>query len=166
MIRFHRVRSQAQIAAVARLAREIWTAHYTPIIGRAQVDYMVQQFQSAPAVAAQIDGDYEYYLVTSDAQEVGYLAVVRDVDDGTLLLSKIYLLASQRGHCLGKAMLRFVEDLCRRWGSGTVWLTVNKHNAAAIAWYERMGFTNAGPIVQDIGGGFVMDDYKMEKAVG
>ncbi|MCJ8501189.1 GNAT family N-acetyltransferase [Desulfatitalea alkaliphila] len=163
MIGFHKVRSQTQIAAVARLAREIWTAHYTPIIGRAQVDYMVQKFQSAPAVAAQVDEDYAYYLVTSDAQEVGYLAVVPDVDDGSLLLSKIYLLASQRGHGLGKEMLRFVEDLCRRQGLGMVWLTVNKHNAAAIAWYERMGFTNAGPIVQDIGGGFVMDDYKMEK---
>jgi hypothetical protein len=26
-----------------------------------------------------------------------------------------------------------------------------------------MGFENTGPIIQDIGGGFVMDDYKMVK---
>jgi hypothetical protein len=28
-----------------------------------------------------------------------------------------------------------------------------------------MGFTNTGPIVTDIGAGFVMDDYKLEKTV-
>jgi hypothetical protein len=28
-----------------------------------------------------------------------------------------------------------------------------------------MGFRNVGSLVQDIGNGFVMDDYKMEKTV-
>jgi len=28
-----------------------------------------------------------------------------------------------------------------------------------------MDFTNIGPIVQDIGGGFVMDDFRMEKDI-
>jgi len=47
-----------------------------------------------------------------------------------------------------------------------MWLTVNKNNSHSIAWYSRMGFTNAGPILQDIGGGFVMDDFRMEKSIG
>ena len=34
-----------------------------------------------------------------------------------------------------------------------LWLTVNKDNAGAIAWYTRKGFKNAGAIVQDIGMG-------------
>ena len=46
-----------------------------------------------------------------------------------------------------------------------LWLTVNKDNAGAIAWYTRMGFKNAGAIVQDIGAGYVMDDYRMEKSI-
>jgi hypothetical protein len=32
--------------------------------------------------------------------------------------------------------------------------------------YEKIGFKNVGSLVQDIGSGFVMDDYKMEKTVG
>jgi hypothetical protein len=28
-----------------------------------------------------------------------------------------------------------------------------------------MGFRNTGPIVQDIGGGFVMDDFRLEKMI-
>jgi diamine N-acetyltransferase len=45
-------------------------------------------------------------------------------------------------------------------------LTVNRHNAGPIAFHQRMGFTIAGTLVQDIGQGFVMDDYKMIKPIG
>jgi ribosomal protein S18 acetylase RimI-like enzyme len=46
-----------------------------------------------------------------------------------------------------------------------IWLTVNKHNTHSIEWYLRMGFTNKEAIVQDIGAGFVMDDFLMEKFI-
>ena len=49
-----RVRTPAQIAAVAALARETWTRHYVPIIGVAQVEYMLEKFQSEEAIARQI----------------------------------------------------------------------------------------------------------------
>jgi len=42
------------------LAREIWTDHYVPIIGQAQVDYMLDTFQREEAIAAQLAGGYEY----------------------------------------------------------------------------------------------------------
>lgn len=45
-------------------------------------------------------------------------------------------------------------------------LTVNKNNVKAIRAYEKTGFKNIGSLVQDIGNGFVMDDYKMEQTVG
>jgi len=46
-----------------------------------------------------------------------------------------------------------------------LWLTVNKDNADSIAFYRRVGFGIAGSSVTDIGGGFVMDDYRMSKSV-
>ncbi|NCA83730.1 MAG: GNAT family N-acetyltransferase, partial [Opitutae bacterium] len=56
-----RVESAEPIAAVAALAREIWTQHYVPIIGAAQVEYMLEKFQSAEAIARQLAGEgYEY----------------------------------------------------------------------------------------------------------
>ena len=39
---------------VAGLAHEIWYEYYVPLIGRAQVDYMVSRFQSSEAMAQQI----------------------------------------------------------------------------------------------------------------
>jgi hypothetical protein len=45
-----------------------------------------------------------------------------------------------------------------------MWLTVNKQNPT-LDWYRRRGFVCTGSLVQEIGGGFVMDDYRMEKHV-
>jgi ribosomal protein S18 acetylase RimI-like enzyme len=82
------------------------------------------------------------------------------------MISKLYVRKSERGHGLGKKTLRFVENLGLQRGITRIWLTVNKNNAHSIAWYSRMGFRNAGSIIQDIGGGFVMDDFRLEKTIG
>lgn len=157
------VHSPEDIAAVARLAREIWQDHYLPIIGQQQIDYMLERFQSAAAIAGQIEAGQEYFLVRDQGRDLGYLAIQPDGDGAGLKISKIYVRKPARGLGVGQAMLAFTEDLCRQRGIGRIWLTVNRDNAGSIAWYERMGFRNTGPVVQDIGGGFVMDDFRFEK---
>jgi hypothetical protein len=44
-------------------------------------------------------------------------------------------------------------------------LQVYKRNLSAIAVYRACGFTIREAIVLDIGQGYVMDDYVMEKAL-
>lgn len=56
MIEIQRILSQSDIAQTADLAREIWTDHFTPIIGSAQVEYMLEKFQSPDAMTRQISG--------------------------------------------------------------------------------------------------------------
>ena len=160
-----RVKTEPQIAILAKLAREIWLEHYVPIIGQAQVDYMLETFQSEAAISAQIAGGQEYYLLEAEGDPVGYLGLAPDTVDSAMMVSKIYVSSDRRGDGFGRKMLDFVEDLCRERQISTLWLTVNKNNIDAINWYKRMGFSNAGPVVQDIGGGFVMDDYCMEKRI-
>ncbi len=157
-----RVESPEQIAAVAALARETWTEHYVPIIGPAQVAYMLDKFQSPEAIARQIAAEgYEYYL----ARDAGYLALVPDPAKKSLFLSKIYVRAERRGTGLGREMAAFAEARCAALGGGELWLTVNRNNAGSIAFYERRGFRKTGTLVTDIGGGFVMDDWRMAKNV-
>ena len=61
--------------------------------------------------------------------------------------------------------LRFLENLCRNNGWAKIWLTVNNNNTNSIAAYQAMGFHAADTQVADIGNGFVMDDYIMEKII-
>jgi diamine N-acetyltransferase len=82
-----------------------------------------------------------------------------------VLLSKIYVKADRRGTGLGKAMLEFAEARCAELGCRELWLTVNKDNAGSIAFYERMGFGKTNRMTTGIGGGYVMDDWRMAKAI-
>ncbi|HMB00726.1 MAG TPA: GNAT family N-acetyltransferase [Spirochaetota bacterium] len=148
-----------------KLAREIWTEHYVSIIGQEQLNYMLDKFQSASAIAAQMEDGYEYYTVLHEGENAGYMAIVPDEAAKTAMISKIYVRRSRRGYGFGRAMLEFAEDICREHRIRTLWLTVNKNNSRSIAWYRRMGFKNAGSTVQNIGAGFVMDDYRMEKSL-
>ena len=61
--------------------------------------------------------------------------------------------------------LEFLDELAIQKGVSKITLTVNRNNTDTIKVYKRLGFVSQGTIVQDIGNGFVMDDYKMEKEV-
>jgi len=157
------VSTERQIDIVESLAREIWTEHYIPIIGKGQVDYMLGRYQSRQAVKEQIAYGVLYFLMEEGRDFIGYIAVQPRGDE--LFLSKIYLRSSRRAKGFGKKAVQFVEMLARERGLGKITLTVNKNNAGAIRAYEKMGFRNVGPLVQDIGSGFVMDDFAMEKTL-
>ena len=104
-----------------------------------------------------------YFLIEERGDYVGYIAV--KPDKGELFLSKIYVRVPERGKGFGGTAMQFVEELARRLDLDRITLTVNRNNISAIAAYERMGFRNLGPVVQDIGKGFIMDDFRMEKII-
>jgi diamine N-acetyltransferase len=161
-LEFVPVQSELELAVVAELAREIWYEYYVALIGRAQVDYMVAKFQSTDAMAQQMRAGYEYFLLRRAGQNAGYCAVQAKADERSLFISKLYLLRQERGAGTGRRCMEFIEQLARRRGLQSLWLTVNKGNPAVNA-YKRLGFRIAADLVIDIGGGFVMDDYRMEK---
>jgi len=163
MIEILPVRTNETVSRTAALARTVWREHYTPIIGAEQVKYMLEHFQSAPAIAGQIAEGTDYFLVSSDGKDAGYFSLVPEA--GTVMLSKLYVESTFRGKGVAMQALRFIEHYCREHGAPLLWLTVNKNNTASIAWYLRQGFVNAGPVTADIGNGFIMDDYRMEKSI-
>jgi GNAT superfamily N-acetyltransferase len=159
------VKDGAAIRTVAALARETWVSHYTPIIGADQVAYMLEKFQSESAILEQLGSGYAYYLVMEDGAAAGYFALVPCAAEGRMMLSKIYILPSHQRRGLGRDVIAFALAECARRGLRTLWLTVNKRNAGSLAFYEGQGFRQESAVVSDIGGGFVMDDYVMARAV-
>ena len=170
-VRFTRVRSDEEVRRVAALAASIWHEYYVPLIGAAQVEYMVAKFQSAEAMLEQIQRGDEYFMIergpspandASPPQLLGYLDVRADAAARSLFISKLYLTRVLRGGGIGRRALQFVEQLARERGLDTLWLTVNKRNPA-VSVYQKCGFHIAAELCIDIGQGYVMDDYRMER---
>ncbi len=156
---FKAVIESNSIAVLANMAREIWEEHYTPIIGKDQVAYMVEKFQSTTAITNQIHDSYQYYTVCA-IDNIGYLSF-KQQKDKTLFLSKIYLMKKYRGLGYGRQMMQFVLHQAQNLNCSSIVLTVNKYNTIAIQAYLKLGFIQRKDLVIDIGCGFVMDDFEM-----
>lgn len=157
------VTSDKMIHEVADLAEKIWHQHFTPIIGKDQVNYMVEKFQSYPAIKEQLTNGYEYFQIINDGVFCGYTGVHAEND--SLFLSKLYLEKESRGQHLATRAFEFLKELCRERGLKKIWLTCNKYNANTLAVYDHLGLTITRSEVTDIGNGFVMDDYILEYIV-
>ncbi len=158
------VSREEQIETVARLAEEIWHEHYDSIIGKDQADYMIEHFQSCEAIRDQISQNgYEYRLMRSPGGYNGYLAYRMDPD--SMFLSKLYIAKRFRGRGYARTALDHLEEICRNNGVHRICLTVNRHNEGSIRAYEKLGFVRTGTQRADIGAGYVMDDFLMEKKV-
>ena len=154
------------IVVVRRLADIIWRQHYPGIITDAQIEYMLARGYAPEALARFLSDDGAgLAIVRVGGDPAGFAAWCRPDQPATTKLDKLYVLPSLHGHGLGRALLGRVEAAARRDGARTLILNVNKRNAKAIAAYEAWGFATREPVVVDIGGGFVMDDYVMAKTL-
>ena len=154
----HPIKNDSDIHAVADLAEEIWNQHFVPIIGKGQVDYMVNKFQSYEALKKQIHQDgYEYFGLFCEGKLAGYTGIHQETD--CLFLSKLYIRQSFRGKHLATEAMDFLKELCKDRELHRIWLTCNKHNDNTLKIYDHLGFQITDSQVADIGNGFVMDDY-------
>ena len=150
------------LSEVAAMADVVWHEYFPCILTDGQIDYMVERFQSERAMREQgSEKGYRYAFIMDGDVRVGYTGI--SVSDRKLFISKLYLLKENRGKGYGTAALQMLFDLAREEGLRSAYLTVNKYNDRAIRTYRANGFETIQSIVTDIGEGFVMDDFVMEK---
>ena len=93
-----------------------------------------------------------FFLVdgTGDEKVLGYLKLNEpgaqtDLQDpGTLEIERIYVARGHQGTGLGKALIEHAVSRARALGKTYLWLGVWEKNAAAISFYEHMGFSKSG----------------------
>jgi len=163
-IQFSRVQSEEDIKELARIADEVWHQHFITILSPEQIDYMVDKFQSEHAMKKQMETEgYEYYFLVEDGKNVGYTGFREDGEK--LFLSKLYILKDYRGKGHASEAFAFLEAICKERALTAIWLTVNRYNDNTIAIYKKKGFEIIRTQIADIGNGYVMDDYIMEKEI-
>lgn len=158
------VNTETEIQLLAQTADEIWHEYFPCILSAEQIDYMVEKFQSVPALTQQLQQEgYCYFLLRSGGEIAGYMGCKNE--GNKMFLSKLYLKQEYCGKGLGSFMLRFLFAHAHKEGAGSVYLTVNRFNEHTIAVYKKMGFVIVKEQVSPIGNGYVMDDYIMERTL-
>lgn len=102
-------------------------------------------------------------MISHDDFAIGYMSVRQD--EGKLFLSKFYIRKEYRGSGYASQAMAFLEQLCKDRNQSHLWLTVNRHNESSVTIYKKKGFLTVREQIVEIGNGFVMDDYVMEKEI-
>lgn len=152
-----------ETAGLIHLARRIWHAHYPGIITVAQIDYMLDRGYTSLVIDEEVRRQgILWHTIRYDGTLIGFFSV--GPHGGRVMkLHKLYVDPEYHGRGIGALALAEVERLARDHGAASLVLNVNKQNRLAIRAYERAGWHVSSEVIQDIGSGYVMDDYIMKK---
>jgi diamine N-acetyltransferase len=158
--------TEADLPVIQHIAQIAWPVAFGDILTPAQIDYMLEQMYSLPSLKRQIDEQGHVFLLASRAgQTEGYVSYelnYRGTDQTKI--HKIYLLPTNKGSGMGRALMERVAEVAVAAGNRALTLNVNRYNQA-VHFYEKMGFHIVGQEDIDIGEGFWMEDYVMEKGL-
>ena len=159
------VDSPALEARAMEIAREAWPPTYSGIIPDAQVPYMIERMYSPEAIRADAAAGSPFFIVRADGADAGVCSfdLSKRGPDGSAELHKLYTLPAYWGRGFGGAVLAEISRRLAAAGASGVWLRVNKRNERAQKAYRAAGFRRDRGACDDIGGGFVMDDWIYSK---
>ena len=140
---------------------ETWPVAYTSILGKEQVDYMLQLLYNTSVLTGQMNNGH-YFLLAENKQMIAGFASYSHLYKNTFKLQKLYVLPAQQKTGAGRVLLQSVEKESKSLGATKLQLSVNRRNIAK-AFYERNGFAVIEEADIDIGNGYFMNDYIMEK---
>ncbi|MEI9909850.1 MAG: GNAT family N-acetyltransferase [Bacteroidota bacterium] len=151
------------IPLIRDLTFKIWPQTYSSILSKEQVDYMLSLMYSEKALQEQMQQNHEFIIVYDGKEPVGF-ASYSVITPQVFKLHKIYVLPSQQGKGTGKYIVDQLVAAIKTKGATSLQLNVNRNNNAK-AFYEKIGFAVIKEEDIDIGNGYFMNDYVMEKKV-
>ncbi len=153
---------QTHLDTISELAHTIWNAHYVPIIGQEQVDYMLGQMYNKENLKLQLEvNKHQFYLIHKDNKCVGFISVSSN-NQADYFLHKFYIHKHESNNGLGTECLNNLIKLLK---PKSFTLTVNRQNYKSINFYFKNGFVIDRVEDFDIGNDFVMNDFVMIKKI-
>jgi GNAT superfamily N-acetyltransferase len=153
--------SANDIPLIRELTFKVWPQTYAAILSLQQIDYMLEQMYSEVSLQRQMQEGSQFIIVNDDAEPVGF-ASFQETAPQVWKLHKIYILSAQQGKGTGMFVLDHIINEIKKKNANALQLQVNRYNKAR-SFYEKLGFTVIEEADFDIGGGYFMNDYIMEK---
>jgi ribosomal protein S18 acetylase RimI-like enzyme len=159
----HNIRNASidDIPLIRELTFNVWPQTYAAIISQQQIDYMLDMMYSEAALKKQMEDGCHFIIVYDEKEPVGF-AAFQEIKPTNWKLHKIYILTTQQGKGTGKFVIDHIIKEIQEKAATALQLQVNRHNKA-MSFYEKIGFTVIEEADFDIGNGWFMNDYIMEK---
>ena len=154
----------SDIKQIQNIVHVTWPITYGEILSKEQLDYMLGLFYSDEALTFQYNKKEQlFYLIYEDETNLGFIGIEHDYNGEALTkIHKIYLLPETQGKGIGKKVIDEIEKLALDNNSTALILNVNRFNTA-LGFYKKIGFEVVDEVNIDIGNGYLMEDYVMEK---
>ena len=152
--------------SIRAIAKEVWPIAYGAILSQEQLDYMMEMMYNVSSLKNQADTKKHRFILAKEEDTVlGFASYEFNYNKKPKTkIHKIYILPNQQGKGIGKKLIDFIINEANDRHQKALILNVNKKNVA-IRFYEAIGFNISYEEIIDIGNGYVMDDYVMEKSI-
>ena len=151
-----------EIPLIRELTFRVWPQTYASILSQEQIDYMLEMMYSESSLKKQMtEGGCQFIIIYENGNPVGF-ASYSEEETQRWKLNKIYVLQNQQGKGTGKHMINYIIEEIKKQNANSLYLQVNRYNNAKT-FYEKLGFAEIDFINLDIGNGYFMNDYVMEK---
>ena len=127
--------------------------------------YMLEHIYSETSLQKQIGDGQQFIIVFDDNEMIGFASYSRKrANENVFRLHKIYVDPTQQGKGIGKIIIQYVCDDIKKAGAEILELNVNRYNKA-LYFYQKLGFEIIEEEDIDIGNGYFMNDYVMQKEI-
>lgn len=150
------------IPVIKKLAEIIWPPTFSSILSTNQIQYMLNWMYSNESLTRQMEDGCVFFLAYLDDQPIGF-ASWQKVSEKEGKLHKLYILPDMQGKKAGYTLLQSVIHYSLNQEIKILILNVNRFNRKAIDFYLRTGFSIEKEEDIDIGDGYYMNDYVMQK---
>lgn len=154
---------EKDIPLIRDMSMKVWPQTYSTILAPEQIDYMLKMMYSEQSLVKQMREKQEFIIVSDGNEPVGF-ASFSLTEPGIYKLHKIYILPVLQGKGAGKFVIGEILKAIARKGGKALQLNVNRNNKAKD-FYTRLGFEVIREEDIDIGSGYFMNDYVMEKKI-
>lgn len=156
--------TSSDMPLIRDLAYRIWPDTYGSILPKDQLDYMLDKMYNEKTLTEQLEQGRDFVLVYNGGDAVGFASTSLLIAPSVFKLHKLYVLPSEQGKGTGRFLIDTIIKDIKEKGATALRLNVNRHNKAK-SFYEKLGFTVIKEENIDIGNGYFMDDYIMERGI-
>jgi ribosomal protein S18 acetylase RimI-like enzyme len=148
---------------IRKLAEQIFHITYLPLQPKDKVDYLFDLMYSPTSLAKQMSEGQKFIIAKEETEHLGFASYeINCKKPSVTKIHKLYVLANAQGKGVGKKLVDAIAGIATQSNNQVLSLNVYRQNPV-IDFYEKLGFKKVNDVDIDVGNGFTMNDFVMEK---